>query len=173
LALLGNAYVGSILLILLALLAALVVWLVKFNSGFWEVKRIGIVGAFLYLVGRPLWIRIEPPTGIEINERQAPELFVTINELRRKLGAPGFDHVLITDELNAAILQLPRLGIFGWPRNYLMIGLPLMKSLTCEQFKAVLAQEFGHLAKDHGIVSHSIYRQPPALEPPHGRFGNH
>ena len=34
-----------------------------------------------------------------------------------------------------------------------------MKSLTCEQFKAVLAHEFGHLAKGHGIVSHSIYRQ--------------
>ena len=47
-------------------------------------------------------------------------------------------------------LQLPRLGIFGWYRNYLIIGMPLMKSLTCEQFKAVLAHEFGHLAKVTG-----------------------
>ena len=86
-------------------------------------------------------------------------MFTTINELRSALGAPRFDHVLISDELNAAILQLPRLGILGWHRNYLMIGMPLMKSLTCEQFKAVLAHEFGHLAKGHGIVSHSIYRQ--------------
>jgi Zn-dependent protease with chaperone function len=104
-------------------------------------------------------VKIEPPAGIEITASQAPELFATINELSSKLGAPRFNHVLITDELNAGILQLPRLGAFGWYRNYLMIGLPLMKSLTCDQFKAVLAHELGHLAKGHGIVSHSVYRQ--------------
>ena len=83
-------------------------------------------------------------------------------EIRRVLTSievPRVDHVLITDELNAAILQLPSLGIFGWHRNYLMIDLPLMKSLTREQFKAVLAHELSHLAKGHGIESHSIYRQ--------------
>ena len=86
------------------------------------VKPIGFVWVFLCLVLRSSWVKIEPPAGIEITASQAPELFATINELRSKLGAPRFDHVLITDELNAAILQLPRLGIFGWPRNYLMIG---------------------------------------------------
>ena len=98
LALLGNVYVGSILLVLLALLAALFVWLVKFNAGFWGMKGIVIVGGFLCLVLWSLWVRIEPPDGIEISAGQAPELFATINELRSRLGAPRFDHVLITDE---------------------------------------------------------------------------
>ena len=159
LALLGNVYIGSILLVLLALLAALFVWVVKFNAGFWGMKGIVIVGGFLCLVLWSLWVRIEPPDGIEISAGQAPKLFATINELRSRLGAPRFDHVLITDAMNAAIVQLPRFSIFGWPCNYLLIGMPLLKSLTREQFKAVLAHEFGHLAKGHGIVSHSIYRQ--------------
>ena len=154
---LGNAYVGVIVLILLGLLAALFASIIQFK---WIVaKPIGIVWVFLCLVLRPLWVRLEPPEGIEITAGQAPELLSTINELRSTLGAPRVDHVLITDELNASILQLPSLGIFGWHRNYLMIGLPLMKCLTREQFKAVLAHEFSHLAKGHGIESHSIYRQ--------------
>ena len=158
LAMLGNVYVSAILLFFFALLAALIVSIKWLN---WiAAKPIGLVWVFLCLVLRPLWgVRIEPPAGIEITADQAPELFATLNELRSKLGAPRFDHVLITEELNATTLQLPRLGIFGWYRNYLIIGMPLMKSLTCEQFKAVLAHEFGHLAKGHGILSQSIYRQ--------------
>ena len=159
LALLGNVYVSFILLILLALVAALSVLFVKLQSGTILVDAMAIIVAFLYLLLRCLRVRIEPPEGIEISAGQAPELFAIISQLRSRLGAPRFDHVLITDELNASIQQLPRLGIFGWPRNYLIIGMPLMKSLTGEQFKAVLAHEFGHLAKGHGIVSHSIYRQ--------------
>jgi Zn-dependent protease with chaperone function len=159
LALLGNAYVGSILLILLALVAILVVSLVKFKSGIWGMKGLFIVGPFLYVVLICLWVKVGPPEGIGISARKAPELFAIIQELRRKLGAPRFHDVLITFDLNAAIVQLPRFGIFGWPRNYLLVGMPLLKSLTCEQFKSVLAHEFGHLAKGHGLESHSIYRQ--------------
>ena len=157
LAMLGNVYVSSILLLFFGLLAALVVS-VKWLSWI-AVKPIGLVWVFLCLVLRSSWVKIEPPAGIEITASQAPNLFAIINELSSTLGAPRFNHVLITDELNAGVLQLPRLGIFGWPRNYLVIGMPLMKSLTCEQFKAVLAHEFGHLAKGHGIMSHSSYRQ--------------
>jgi hypothetical protein len=82
-----------------------------------------------------------------------------IEALRRSLRAPRFHHVLVTDDFNAGVVQAPRLGLFGWPRNYLLIGLPLAKGLTAEQFKAVLAHELGHLANGHGALSNWIYRQ--------------
>ena len=89
---LGNAYVGFIISILLGLLAALVVLIIRDPN--WIAREgIVIVGGFLYLVLRALWVRIEPPAGIEISASQAPKLFATINELRSALGAPGFDHV--------------------------------------------------------------------------------
>src|SRR5262249_21700409 len=75
--------------------------------------------------------------------------------------APSSPHARIAKPLdfNAAVVQAPRLGLFGWYRNYLLIGLPLVKALTVEQFKAVLAHEFGHLSKGHGGMSNWIYRQ--------------
>ncbi len=157
LATLGNAYVSAILLIFLALFVALVLS-IKWLSWI-VVQPIGLVWVFLCLVLRSSWVKIEPPAGVEIKAWQAPALFAMTKELRSELGARRFDHVLITDELNAGVFESPRLGIFGWYRSFLLIGLPLMKSLTCEQLKAVLAHEFGHLAKRHGRVSHSIYRQ--------------
>lgn len=157
LAMLGNAYLMLIVLLLLAVLLATL-------ASIAILKAIGaklalLVGFFLWGVIKALWIRIPPPEGTEINARQAPALFAMIGELQQALGAPQFHHVLITDDFNAGVIQAPQLGLFGWHRNYLLIGLPLLKSLTPEQFKAVLAHEFGHLAKGHACIGNWIYRQ--------------
>jgi Zn-dependent protease with chaperone function len=157
LATLGNAYISSILLIFVTLFAALIVS-IKWLSWI-VVQPIGFIWIFLGLVLRSSWVKIEPPSGVEIMAWQAPALFGMIHQLRRELRTRRFDHVLITDELNAGVFESPRLGIFGWYRGFLLIGLPLMKSLSCEQLKAVLAHEFGHYAKRHPRESHSIYRQ--------------
>jgi Zn-dependent protease with chaperone function len=157
LALFGNAYLSVILLLIVALLVGLIISITVLKA--LALKLIIIVGLFLWMILKALWVRIPPPEGTVIKARQAPELFAMIGELRHQLGAPRFHHVLITDDFNAAVVQAPRLGLFGWPRNYLLIGLPLLKALTVEQFKAVLAHEFGHLAKGHGRVSNWIYRQ--------------
>ena len=157
LAFLGNAYIGTMLLLIISLLAGLIASLSTFKAI--ALKLIFVVGFFLLMILRALWIKIAPPVGTEIKAKQAPELFKMVNTLRKQLDAPRFHHVLITDDFNAGVVQSPRLGIFGWPRNYLLIGLPLMKTLTIEQFKAVLAHEFGHLAKGHGRMSNWIYCQ--------------
>jgi Zn-dependent protease with chaperone function len=110
------------------------------------------------MVARAMWVRLDPPKGRPITTYDASELFELIDKLRRSLGAPRFHHVLITDEFNAAVVQTPQLGLLGWYRNTLLIGLPLMKALTRQQLAAVLAHEFGHLAGGHGRLGNWIYR---------------
>ena len=156
-ALLGNAYLGVMLLLITALLAAALASITVLKAA--GAKIALVVGVFLWMVLKALWVKIPPPEGTEITARDAPELFAMIDALRRALGAPRFHHVLVTDDFNAGVVQAPRLGIFGWQRNYLLIGLPLAKGLSVEQFKAVLAHEFGHLARGHGRMSNWIYRQ--------------
>jgi Zn-dependent protease with chaperone function len=157
LAALGNLYLGAILLVILALLAALAASALVLKA--LAVKLILVIGVFLWVVLEALWIRLPPPQGTELRAQEAPELFAIINDFSRRLRAPRFHHVLVTDEFNAGVVQAPRLGPFGWYRNYLLLGLPFMKALTVEQFKAVLAHEYGHLARGHGRLSNWIYRQ--------------
>lgn len=155
--LLGNLYLGVMLfaIALLLLIAAVsVIWLKAAG-----VKIAIVVGVFLWMVLKALWVRLSAPQGTRITKREAPELFAMIDALRRQLRSPRFHHVLVTDDFNAAVVQAPRLGIFGWSCNYLLIGLPLAKALTVEQFKAVLAHELGHLSRGHGRMSNWIYRQ--------------
>lgn len=155
-ALLGYAYLALMLLVLLALLigSALSVMYLKLAG----IKLLMVVGAFVWLVVNALWVKLGEPDGIAIDRRRAPALFERIERLRKALGAPHFHRVLVTDDFNAAVVQTPRLGLFGWHRNTLLLGLPLLKSLSVEQLDAVLAHEFGHLAGGHARFSNWLYR---------------
>jgi len=156
LALLGYGYLALMMLILLALFLVCIAAL--FTLKFLAFKLVLPVGAFLWMVVRALWVSIPAPDGFELERAQAPELFAVVERLRRKLRAPRFHRILITGDLNAGVVQVPRLGILGWHRNYLLIGLPLLQSLTVVQFEAVLAHEFGHLAGGHARAGNWIYR---------------
>jgi Zn-dependent protease with chaperone function len=117
-----------------------------------------VFGGFFWLVASAMWVRLDPPQGRRVTRYEAPELFGMIDSLRRSLRAPRFHDVLITEDFNAAVVQTPKLGLLGWYRNALLIGLPLMKALTREQLAAVLAHEFGHLAGGHGRLNNWVYR---------------
>lgn len=103
--------------------------------------------------------KLKPPSGILLTRKQAPELFALTDALCRQLNASRVRRVLITDMFNAGVVQLPRLGLFGWYKSWLLLGLPLMKCMTAEQFKTVLAHEIGHLAKGHSKMAHRIHQQ--------------
>ncbi len=156
LAMLGYGYVAIMLAGLTALSAIVIA-----SAVYLKAAAVKIAIPILIVVGlilKAMWVRLPPLGGRALSAREAPELFEMIERLRRKLKAPRFHRVLLTSDFNAAVVQQPLLGMFGWPRNYLLIGLPLMKSLTREQFEAVLAHEFGHLARGHARLSNWIYR---------------
>jgi Zn-dependent protease with chaperone function len=159
LALLGYAYVWMILLICLASLVFLV-WLAVTNHTLnVAIGKFGLLLlVFVYAIARALWVRFEAPVGILLSERDAPAIFGLVAELCQALDTPRFHDVLLTDDFNAAVSQQPRLGPFGWYRNYLMLGLPLMQALSPEEFRAVLAHELGHLSREHGRFGAWIYR---------------
>jgi Zn-dependent protease with chaperone function len=153
---LGYAYLALLIVVLSALTVA--AGFSAYRIGFAGVKLTVIVGVLWLTVVRSLWVRSEPPRGVSVARQDAPQLFRLLDALRARLKSAPIHEVLITPAFNAGIAQLPRLGIFGWHRNYLALGLPLMKALTVEQFKSVLAHEAGHLAGGHARASNWIYR---------------
>lgn len=154
---------GAGLLLLAGVLAALV-----FSGGAALVLALKL-GKLLFLLAVPLWflvkaslralmIRLPAPEGREITRAEAPALFAALDGMRTRMRGPRFHHVLAVDGLNAAIVQRPAFGLVGWPRNYLLLGLPLLESLPPAEALAVVAHEYGHLAGSHGHFSAFIYR---------------
>jgi len=157
LAALGNAYLVLVLLLLAAIFIGML-------ASILVLKLLGIklalfAGVLLWTVVKALWVPSSRPAGLPLARAQAPELFALVDELRARLKTEPVHGIYITDEFNAGIQQRPRLGIFGWPRNYLFLGMPLLASLSVAEFRSVLAHELGHLSKGHGRVSNWVYRQ--------------
>jgi len=157
---LGYAYLFAVIVGLLVLIP-LAVWLVfTGNAAFAGVKLLAIAIVPLGAILKSLWVRIPPPSGgVQLQPDSAPELFEMIEKLRTELGAPAVHRVLVTPELNAAIVQSPRLGMLGWYRNYLIVGLPLLQALSPTELQSVLAHELGHLSGSHGRFGAWIYRK--------------
>jgi Zn-dependent protease with chaperone function len=171
---------------LLALLGFAILALVLATVGLGLIALVGIAGALaftggaalllllkfgklLFLLAIPLWftlksavqalfMRLPAPHGREITHEQAPALFAALDDMRSRLSGPRFHHVLVVNDMNAAVVQRPAFGLVGWPRNYLLLGLPLMECLAPDEAQAVIAHEYGHLAGSHGRFSAFIYR---------------
>jgi Zn-dependent protease with chaperone function len=156
-ALFGIGYVMLVALLALILGLGMLVLLVSLHAAV-LIKIAWIPIALAFVLLKAMWVRIPPPNGRPVKREQAPALFAEIEHVRAVLNAKPIHAVVLTAEFNAGVAQVPRLGILGWSRRYLVLGLPLMASLPLEQFRAVLAHEFGHLARNHGRFSNWIYR---------------
>jgi len=113
-----------------------------------------VIGSFVlaaggWATGRVLWIRLPPPEGRVVSRAEAPILHATLDGLRYRLRSALFHRVVIVPDCNAAVVRRPRLGVFGWHQNYLLLGLPLLEGLSKEELTAVLAHECAHLSRQH------------------------
>ncbi len=156
---LGYLYVFGILACLLVVIGLLLASL-RYGGGLLLlVKKLVVpLGILIWVVMRSMWVRLEAPPGLELTRKDYPDLFAMLDNLRRATQAPAVHTVLLNADLNAAVVQVPRLGMFGWQKNYLVLGLPLMQLLPMEEFRSVLAHEFGHLSGAHGRFGAWIYR---------------
>jgi hypothetical protein len=106
-------------------------------------------GVFTLILLEALSIHVPAPRGMVLARTEAPALWAEIERIRRAVGAPAPHQVLIGEEMGVSVQQVPRLGVLGFYRTYLIIGLPLAAALTADELRAVLAREYG-LASGRG-----------------------
>ena len=149
LAALGYAYIGGVLLVFSLLVCRIASFIVRSPDppAFLVLSSPLLLGALVVLYGtaRAAWVRSPAPEGFEVTPGDSPLLFETLGLIRMELGGPKIHTVVITGEFSACLVRVPRLGIFGWHRNCLLVGLPLLQALSTGQMLAVLAREYGLL----------------------------
>ncbi|MFJ4843774.1 M48 family metalloprotease [Streptomyces sp. NPDC088733] len=102
--------------------------------------------------------RGEDPPGIEATEQDEPRLWALVRELAHASGTRVPDRILLTDDVNAAVSERPRLlGLIPGPRR-LDLGVPLLIGLTEAQLRAVLVHEYGHFAGGDTRLSALVVR---------------
>jgi len=122
---------------------------------------LGIYFGLLGSAAGAITAKVPDPSGNELISKDAPELFAFVKTACRELKAKRPKKILVDDSFNAAVVTLPKFGIFG--RKVVMtVGLPLMRSLSQRQFEAVLAHEIGHISGKHGGFAKWAYQMREA-----------
>lgn len=168
-AVLGYVYFLGIAAAFLAIPLAIIVAIWFFPTILWVFVKAALkiiwllilgIGAILGFLGntiRSLWTKVPEPEGIELTGENAPQIFALAERMSKSLNASFPDKILLTEDYNAAVMTLPRFGMFG-KKVFLLAGLPLMQAISPEQFEAVVAHEFGHISRSHGRMTAWIYR---------------
>jgi Zn-dependent protease with chaperone function len=155
----GYGVIGALVLACAAVIFGLLYMMVVGGGVNLLLVKVVLVAALVaWAALRSLRVPAEPPEGRRIGRTEAPALFDLVERLRSRIGGPRIHEVLVSRDFNASIVQLPRLGLLGWYRNYLVIGLPLLRGLAEEEAAAVIAHELGHFAGEHGRLASAVYR---------------
>lgn len=134
----GYVYVLGMLLLLVAGLAVLgPIW---FLLG---------IAPLLGVVLPAFRLKLPPPEGLRLTSANAPELLELVERHRKRLKAPRLTAVVLVDEPNAFVYEMPRLGVLGWNRIYLGIGIPYLLALAPEELEGVIVHELAHVARRH------------------------
>lgn len=144
-----------------------------------------VVAAFYIIVAKPMIITLGLGTGlaslgliiliflfkflfrsnknignnyVEIFEKDEPKLFALIREVVDEVQTKFPNKVLISSEVNASVFYNSNFWSMLFPvRKNLLIGLGLVNSVNQQEFKAILAHEFGHFSQKSMKVGSYVY----------------
>ncbi|MFV1884830.1 MAG: M48 family metalloprotease [Balneola sp.] len=101
---------------------------------------------------KPFFVRlIKPVEGIIVKKDKEPLLFEFIEIICKKVNAPIPKQVLLNADANAAAGFKPGMMGFLTGDLRLIIGLPLVATMSVSQLGGILAHEFGHFSQGAGM----------------------
>ena len=118
--------------------------------------QVGVVvlsGALIWAALRIAhWMLVPAPRaeGVKVDRHAAPALYRMLDNLAERMGTETIQTIRISAEMNAAVFQRPRWGYCGALDTTLIIGLPLVHSVSPRQLAAILAHELAHLNRQRG-----------------------
>lgn len=95
---------------------------------------------------------------VEISRSQEPTLFAVIDEIVKEVQTDFPKKIYLSADVNAAVFYDSSFWSMFLPiRKNLQIGLGLVNSVSADEFRAILAHEFGHFSQRSMKVGSYVY----------------
>lgn len=100
----------------------------------------------------------ESDNTVEVEREDCPELYEVISDIVKQTGTKMPKHVYLSADVNACVFFDSSIwSIFLPIRKNLKIGLGLLNGLSVDEFKSILAHEFGHFSQKSMKIGSSVY----------------
>jgi Zn-dependent protease with chaperone function len=155
----GQLYLAAVVAVFVAEIAVLA-W------GLWSRRPvIGLIAVFAMVpllrttIGaiRACFVRISPPQGVTLGRDECRGLWEFVDEVGRAVNAPPLDSIVITGDFGASAAAYSPAWRLRKQRT-LVLGLPVLTTLSTEELRAVVAHELAHFSGAHDAFGAWVYR---------------
>ena len=102
-------------------------------------------------------MRFSLPSGLELNAADFPRLFELLQELGEVYGKPRIDRVVLRDRFDIRIVKTPRNGFAFSTTRTLVIGLPVLLTMSPLDVHVLLARRVGQLSGKQSRLNSWLY----------------
>ena len=103
-------------------------------------------------------LRFARTPGLKLSKDLAPELFASIAKVKKNGPQSSIKNVVLTDQYELRIEETPRLGYPFWTTNTLLIGMPLLQTLSEKQFRGEIMRRFSQYTSGRFRPAHWLFR---------------
>ncbi|MBN4079316.1 hypothetical protein JYT26_01620 [Beggiatoa alba] len=96
--------------------------------------------------------------GLKLSRQQVPELFELVAGVGKFTLQPAVRNIVLTGQYELRIEQTPRFGFPFCSNNTLVLGLPMLQTLSEEQFRCELMHRLSQYASGRFRPSHWVFR---------------
>jgi hypothetical protein len=93
-----------------------------------------------------------------LSEEKTPELFKLAQRHTSYFKRPEIHRIVITANYEVDIVKTPMWALPVWSTNTMVIGLPVLQSLSKAQFECVVARRIGQFSKRYNPVTNWLYQ---------------
>jgi len=97
-------------------------------------------------------------SGLKLSKDLAPDLYGLIAGVRKYAAKPSIRNVVLTDQYELRIEETPRLGYPFATSSTLVIGMPMLQTLSVEQFRGELLRRMSQYSSGRFRPSHWLFR---------------
>jgi hypothetical protein len=130
------------------------------TAGHWIVVEVwfGILLFCLFLSHRLFQLCFPRIQGVKLSKELAPGLYALLARVRKFASRPAIKAIVLTDQFELRIEETPRFGYPFWTRNTLVVGLPLLQTLSQEQLHSLLTRRLCQYASGRMRPCHWLFR---------------
>jgi len=96
--------------------------------------------------------------GLKLSKELAPGLYGLIAEVRKYAERPVIRNIVLTDHYELRIEETPRFGYPFLMSRTLVVGMPMLQTLSIKQFRGEVMRKMGQYSSGRLRLTHWIYR---------------
>jgi hypothetical protein len=122
------------------------------KCGIW----LAITATAAFLSYRLVTLKFPDRPGLQVNADHAPRLYQILQDIQCSYRWPKIHEIRISDQYELKLQKTPVYGLPFWSTNHITVGLPLLQTLSPDQFKYLLTRLIIQYSKRRAPVTNWV-----------------